>query len=173
MLLLGSGGGGLDLLGVNPGLVIWTLVTFLLVVFLLKKFAWDKILEALDARTAGIEAEIQKAKTLREEAEKALQEYQKKIANAKDEALEIINEAKSDATNLKNKMLNDAQEDIRRMKEQSLKDIELAKAKALQELQIQITEMSVMIAGEILEKKLKKEDYQEFIDKELRKLERI
>ncbi len=172
MVILGAGG-GLNLLGVNPGLVIWTLVTFLLVVFILKKFAWDRILQALDERTAGIESEIQKAKSLREAAEKALAEYESKIANAKDEALEIVNEAKSDATNLKNRMIEDANREIRKMKEQSVRDIELAKAKAVQELQTQIADMSVMIASEILEKGLKKEDYQAFIEKELSKLERI
>lgn len=172
MVFLGAGG-GLNLLDVNPGLVVWTLVTFLLVVFVLKKFAWDKILKALDDRTAGIQAEIEKAQTLRGDAEKALADYRKKIANSKDEALEIINEAKADATNLKNKMVDDANAEIRKLKEQSVKDIELAKAKAIQELQVQIAEMSVMIAGEILEKGLKKDEYQAFIDKELSKLERI
>lgn len=172
MVFLGAGG-GLNLLDVNPGLVIWTLVTFLIVVFVLKKFAWDKILKALDDRTAGIENEIGKATALREDAEKILKEYQEKVAGAKDETLAIIAEAKSDATNLKNKMLEDANSDIRKAKEQSVKDIELAKAKAIQELQIQIAEMSVMIASEILEKHLKKDEYQAFIDKELSKLERV
>ncbi|MCC5814571.1 MAG: F0F1 ATP synthase subunit B [Leptospira sp.] len=171
MVLLAAG--SLNLLDVNPGLVIWTLVTFLLVVFVLKKFAWDKILKALDERTAGIESEIQKAVTLRKDAEKALADYQAKIARAKDETLEIIGEAKSDATNLRNKMIEDANSEIRKLKEQSVKDIELAKAKALHEMQIQVAEMSVMIASEILEKNLKKDEYQAFIDKELSKLERI
>ncbi|WCL48928.1 F0F1 ATP synthase subunit B [Leptospira sp. GIMC2001] len=172
MVFLGAGG-GLNLLDVNPGLVIWTLVTFLIVVFILKKFAWDKILTALDERAAGIESEIEKATSLRSDAEKVLRDYQEKVNHAKDEALAIINEAKSDAVNLKNKMIEDANSDIRKLKEQSVRDIELAKAKAVQELQIQVAEMSVLIASEILEKQLKKDDYASFIDKELSKLERI
>lgn len=168
-----AAGGGLNLLDVNPGLVIWTLVTFLIVVLVLKKFAWDKILKALDDRTDGIQSEIGKATSLRAEAEKVLTDYQEKVAKSKDEALAIINEAKSDATNLKAKMIEDANLEIRKSKEQTVKDIELAKAKAIQEMQIQISEMSVMIASEILEKQLKKDDYQSFIDKELSKLEKV
>jgi F-type H+-transporting ATPase subunit b len=168
-----AAGGGLNLLDVNPGLVVWTLVTFLIVIFVLKKFAWDKILKAIDERTEGIQSEIGKATSLRVEAEKVLADYQEKVANSKDEALAIINEAKSDATVLKNKMIEDANSEIRKSKEQSIRDIELAKAKAIQELQIQVAEMSVMIASEILEKQLKKDDYQSFIDKELSKLEKV
>ncbi|MCG9876615.1 MAG: F0F1 ATP synthase subunit B [Leptospiraceae bacterium] len=172
MFFLGSGG-GLNLLNVNPGLVVWTLVTFLVVVFILKKFAWDLILKAIDDRTAGIEGEITKASTLRAEAEKVLKDYQDKVNHSKDEALGIINEAKSDASVIKNKMVDDANDEIRKMREQSLREIELAKTKAVHEMQIKIAELSVQIAGEILEKQLKKEDYSAFIDKELSKLERI
>ena len=140
---------------------------------ILKKFAWDLILKAIDDRTAGIEGEISKATSLRAEAEKVLKDYQDKVNHSRDEALGIINEAKSDANNLKHKMVDDANAEIRKMKEQSLNDIELAKAKAVHEMQIKIAELSVQIAGEILEKQLKKEDYSAFIDKELSKLESI
>jgi len=172
LFFLGSGG-SLNLLNVNPGLVVWTLATFIFVLIILKKFAWDLILKAIDDRTAGIEGEISKATSLRAEAEKVLKDYQDKVNHSRDEALGIINEAKSDANNLKHKMVDDANAEIRKMKEQSLNDIELAKAKAVHEMQIKIAELSVQIAGEILEKQLKKEDYSAFIDKELSKLESI
>ncbi len=172
MFLLGAGG-GLNLLNVNPGLVVWTLVTFLVVVVILKKFAWDLILKAIDDRTAGIQGEIKKATDLRSEAEKVLKDYQDKVTHSKDEALAIINEAKLDATNIKHKMVDDANDEIRKMREQALKDIELAKVKAVHEIQVNIAELSVQIASEILEKQLKKDDYSAFIDKELSKLERI
>lgn len=172
MVFLASGG-SLNLLDVNPGLVIWTLVTFIIVLVILKKFAWDKILHALDARAEGIREDIEKAGKLRKDAELALKDYEEKIAKAKDEAIAIVNEAKSDATNLKNRMLEEANSDIRKLKDQSMKEIELAKAKAVQELQVQITDLSVMIASEILEKQLKADDYKAFVEKELSKLEKV
>jgi len=88
--------GSFNLLEVHPGLVIWTLVTFLLVVGILKKFAWDTILHALDARAEKVEGDIKKAESTRAEAEKVLHDYKAKIQSSKDEADKIIAEAKKD-----------------------------------------------------------------------------
>jgi F-type H+-transporting ATPase subunit b len=164
---------GFNLLKVNPGLVVWTLVTFSIVVLILKKFAWDKILHALEERSSGIQGDIDKAEALRKEAEKSLKDYQDKLRGAIDEAHTIIEEAKRDAGVLRHKMMEDTNNDIKHTKEQAVREIELAKSKALSEMQQQIVEMSVLIASEILEKQLKKEDYSSFIEKEISKLEKL
>lgn len=163
--------GGLDaLLQVEPGLLIWTLITFALVVVILRKYAWNPIIHALDERAEKIHGDIEKAEKLKTEAEAVLSSYNAKLTAARDEAIAIVNEAKSDATNLKNKMLEDAQKEIRASKEQSIKDIELSKAKAIQEIQEQIVDLSIAIAGQILEKKLKTEDHSAFVKSEIVRL---
>jgi len=164
---------GFNLLKVNPGLVVWTLVTFLLVVYILKKFAWDKILHALEARSEKIHADLDKAESSRKEAEALIKGYQDKLHAATEEVHKMIEEAKRDATNLRNKMLADAQADVKNLKDQASKDIDLAKTKALSEIQNQIVELSVLVAGEILEKQLKPEDHAAFIDKEIAKLGKL
>ncbi|GBF50561.1 F0F1 ATP synthase subunit B [Leptospira ryugenii] len=164
---------GFNLLKVNPGLVVWTLITFLIVVLVLKKFAWDKILHALEERSSGIQGDIDKAEALRKEAEKSLKDYQEKLRSATDEAHKIVEEAKKDATNLRQKMMEETNNEIKHSKDQAVREIDLAKAKALSEMQQQIVEMSVLIAGEILEKQLKKEDYSSFVESEISKLEKL
>ncbi|MCB1193150.1 MAG: F0F1 ATP synthase subunit B [Leptospiraceae bacterium] len=161
---------GLDLLSVNPGLLFWTLVTFLIVVIILKMFAWNPIIHALDERADKIHGDIDRADKLRKEAEEALESYREKIANANKEGNAILEEAKNDANNLRNKMLEETQQEIRTLKEQSLRDIELSKQKAVQEIQEQVIELSVSIAGQILEKKLKTEDHVAFVNNEIEKL---
>ncbi len=161
---------GLDLLSVNPGLLFWTLVTFLIVVIILKVFAWNPIIHALDERAEKIHGDIDKADKMRKEAEEALKAYQLKIADANKEANAILETAKSDANNLKNKTLEETQHELKSMKEQSLRDIELSKQKAVQEIQEQVIELSVSIAGQILEKKLKTEDHVAFVNNEIEKL---
>ncbi|WP_078129511.1 F0F1 ATP synthase subunit B [Leptospira alexanderi] len=164
---------GLSLLDVNPGLVVWTLITFLVVVLVLKKFAWDVILKALDERAQAVQNDIEKASELRSEAEALLKDYEARLDSAKDEAHAIVAEAKSDALKLKNKLLEETNQEVKAQKDQAVKEIELAKGKALEQLQTQFVEMTITIAGKVLEKQLKAEDYKAFIETELNKLGKL
>ena len=165
--------GGLNLLSVNPGLLVWTVITFSVVVFILWNFAWNPIIHALDARSDKVHGDLEKAETLRKDAETLLTEYKSKVAAAKDEANAIVNEAKNDATVLKNKMIADANAEIQARKDQSLRDIELSKMKALQEIQDSIVDLSVTIASKILEKQLKAEDHANFVKTEISNLKKM
>ncbi|WP_026054509.1 F0F1 ATP synthase subunit B [Leptospira weilii] len=164
---------GLSLLDVNPGLVVWTLITFLVVVLVLKKFAWDVILKALDERAQTVQNDIRKASELRSEAEALLKDYEARLDSAKDEANAIVAEAKFDALKLKNKLLEETNQEVKAQKDQAVKEIELAKGKALEQLQTQFVEMTITIAGKVLEKQLKAEDYKAFIEVELNKLGKL
>jgi F-type H+-transporting ATPase subunit b len=168
-LILAAGG----LLNVNPGLLVWTLVTFLIVVLILRFTAWNRIIHSLDARADKIHKDIQQAENLKKEAENILATYNSKVQEAKDEALAIVNEAKSDANNLKIKATEDAKAEIHAEKEQSLKDIELSKLKALQEIQEEVIELSITIAGQIIEKQFTKDDYSSFVKSEIAKLKKL
>ncbi|MBK8398216.1 MAG: F0F1 ATP synthase subunit B [Leptospiraceae bacterium] len=169
MIYLAAGG----LLDVNPGLLIWTLITFLIVVFILKKFAWGPIIHALDERAEKIHGDIEKADKIRKDAEGLLASYNEKLTAARDEAIAIVNEANADATRLKAKTLQDTQDEIKSLKEQSLKDIELAKVKAVQEIQTQIVDLSITIAGQILQTKLKPEEHAKYVQDEITKLKSV
>ncbi|ULH29959.1 F0F1 ATP synthase subunit B [Leptospira weilii] len=164
---------GLSLLDVNPGLVVWTLVTFLVVVLVLKKFAWDVILNALDERAETVRNDIKKASELRAEAEALLKDYEARLNSAKDEANAMIAEAKSDALKLKNKLLEETNGEVKAQKDRAVKEIELAKGKALEQLKTQFVEMTITVAGKVLEKQLKAEDYKTFIEAELDKLGKL
>jgi F-type H+-transporting ATPase subunit b len=165
--------GGLNLLDVNPGLLVWTLITFGLVMFILAKFAWNPIIHALDERAEKIHGDIDKAEKLRTEAETMLSQYKSKLAAAQDEAILVVNEAKNDATALKNKMIADAGTEISSMKASSVKEIELARIKALHDIQQSVVEMSISIASKILEKQLKPEDHINFVRSEIANLKAL
>lgn len=169
MIYLAAGG----LLDVNPGLLIWTLITFLIVVIILKVFAWNPIIHALDERAEKIHGDIEKADKIRKDAEGLLASYNEKLTAARDEAIAIVNEANADATRLKAKTVQETQEEIKSLKEQSLRDIELAKAKAVQEIQSQIVDLSVTIAGQILQTKLKPEEHAKYVQDEITKLKSV
>lgn len=169
MIYLATGG----LLDANPGLLVWTIITFLVVVFILRKFAWNPILHALDERADKIHGDIDKADKIRKDAEGLLAEYNAKLLVARDEAIAIVNEASADATRLRAKSVQETQNEIRALREQSLKDIELAKLKAVQELQAQVVDLSVTIAGQILQTRLKPEDHAKYVQDEITKLKNV
>ncbi|MCB1158721.1 MAG: F0F1 ATP synthase subunit B [Leptospiraceae bacterium] len=165
-MILAAGG----LLHVDPGLLVWTVLTFLIVVGILGLTAWKPIVKALDERAEKIHGDIDRAEKLKKEAEETLSSYQAKLEKAKEEAIAIVNEASSDASNLKKKMLDEAQVEIKSLKEQATKDIELSKMKAIEELQTKVVDLSVAIAGQILEKQLRAEDHASFVNAELKRL---
>ena len=84
--------GGISLLEVNPGLAIWTTVTFLLVLFILQKFAWKPITSALDERANKIHEDLDRAERIRTDAESKLEEYMEKLNGLKEEGQDIIAE---------------------------------------------------------------------------------
>jgi F-type H+-transporting ATPase subunit b len=168
-MFLASGG----LLDVNPGLLFWTVLTFGIVVIILRKFAWNPIIHALDERAEKIHSDIDKAEKSRKESEAKLSEYNQKLISAKDEAIAIVNEASADATRLKAKMLQETQNEIKTLKDNSLRDIELAKMKAMQEVQASVIELSVSIASQILNKKISANEHTAFIQEEISKVKTV
>ena len=80
--VLASGSGNGSLLDVNPGLIIWTIVTFLILLFILKKVAWKPILSALDQREKDIKDSLEKAEKAKEDAQRILDENQANLAKS-------------------------------------------------------------------------------------------
>ena len=88
---------GFNLLAVNPGLVFWTVVTFLTVLLCLWLFAWKPLLQAIDQRNDKIENDLNESAKLREEADALVKEYKKKIDLALQEASKILDESRKNA----------------------------------------------------------------------------
>ncbi|MBI3396448.1 MAG: ATP F0F1 synthase subunit B, partial [Spirochaetia bacterium] len=103
-----ASGDTIALLDVNPGLVIWTTVTFTIVLLVLKRYAWKPITSALDARAEKIHADIERAETLKNEAEKKLEEHTSKVNALREESKQILAEARTDAERLKQEILESA-----------------------------------------------------------------
>ena len=100
VLALASEGGG-SLIDVNPGVVFWTFVTFIVLLIVLKKFAWKPILTALDQRETAIRESLEKAERAKEEAQKILDQNQASLAKVEEESKQIINQSRIYADKLK------------------------------------------------------------------------
>lgn len=165
MLLLA--GGSLNLLEVNPGLVIWTAVTFLIVLAVLWLFAWKPIIKALDERNARVEDDLEKSRALREEAEGLIKEYQEKLDSAKQEAVNIVEESRKEGEVLKNKLLAEAQEELTSLKERSTREIDLAKEHAISELEGKVVATAISVISGILAKDINDQEHKDIVLREL------
>jgi F-type H+-transporting ATPase subunit b len=165
--------GGLSLLDVNPGLVIWTTVTFLVVFAVLKIFAWKPITTALDSRAEKVHADIERAEAVKKDAEKRLEEYIAKLDGLKEEGYSILTESKRDAERLRDEILSSAKKEADAIKERGLRDVKLAVDQALDQIHREIANLSVEIAGKILGKTLTAKDHQELISDSISKLKSL
>lgn len=142
------------LLKVEPGLFIWTLITFSLLVALLWKTVWGTILEALDNRATKIATDLDKAQKEREKVEQLLANRKETLLKAKEEALDIINKSKASAIEIKNKILTEAKLQAESLLKKAEMDIEQTQQKALDEFKKQIVEISFQLTHRYLRKDL-------------------
>lgn len=153
----------------EPGAVIWSTITFLILLVLLRSFAWKPILNAIKDREMSIEGALKSAEKAREDMEKLQADNEIIITQAKYERDNLLKEAKE----VKEQLISDARE---KASEESAKLIEAAKvtienekAAALNEIKEQMAELSVQIAEKILKQKLDGDKQQkELIDSMLK-----
>jgi len=161
------------LLKVDPGLLLWTIITFICLLLILWKAAWKPIVEALDARAEKVRGDIDNADRARLDAEKLLAEHKVLMNNAKDEASRYIAQGKEDAEKIRNEILDKANSDARDLADRVKKEIDLAKDKALAEIKNEVVVLSTEIASKIINKNLNADDQVSLVEETLNKIETV
>ena len=152
------------LLDPHEGLIIWTIITFLVVLFVLKKFAWPQLLAALDEREKRISDAIATAEQARKEAEEVLREHQQKLAAADEEARQIVAEAREAGANVRQTIVSQAREEAERMLDQARTSIESEKRAAIAELRRETANLAVQAAGALIDANLDDEKNRGLVD---------
>ncbi|TVR56145.1 MAG: ATP synthase F0 subunit B [Gemmatimonadales bacterium] len=155
LLAAQEGGGGL--FTVDPGLSVWTIATFLVVLFVLGKFAWGPILGALDAREKGIKDSIDAATQLRQEAKESLEEHRRQLADARRQAQEIVAEGRSAADRLRRDIEEKAREEAERILERTRQEIRRERDVAIEQIRTEAVDLALAAAARILDEKLTEE----------------
>jgi|GEM_PF-317026 len=150
---------------VNLDLAVWTGVLFLLLVFVLGKFAWGPIASGLDKREQGIADQIAEANQANEDAQASLAEYQAQLAQARDEVRTLLAEARQDAEKTKTELVDKARVEAAAQHHRAVEQIEAAAGAALKTVATQGADMAVRLAGQILQSELRPQDHQRLIDK--------
>jgi F-type H+-transporting ATPase subunit b len=150
-IVLASGG---SLTDVQPGLIFWTLVTFVIVAFVLRRVAWGPLLQAVADREKQIQSSIDAAKKERAEAEKLLSEQKTAIAAARAESAESLRKTQSDMEKLREELMGKSKKEAEELKADARKTIEAEKLKAVADLKNEAVTLAIQIAEKLLAEKL-------------------
>lgn len=152
------------LLDPHVGLIIWTIITFLVVLLVLKKFAWPQLLASLDEREKRISDALAAAEQARQEAEEVLREHRQKITAAEEEARKIVAEARAAGANVRQTIVSQAREEAERMLDQARTSIESEKRAAIAELRRETANLAIQAAGALIDANLDDEKNRGLID---------
>ena len=155
----------------DPGLYIWTIVTFLVLVAALGKFAWRPLLEALERRQAAIRKSLDDAQQAKQELERLHVQSQKILADARVQAEHILSQTRSDANRLRDELKQKAQTEAAGVLKNAERQIEMETARALQQIRREAVDLSVAIASKLLERNVTKEDNERLIEETFRQIE--
>lgn len=155
----------------DPGLFIWTILTFLVLVALLARFAWRPLLEALERRQATIAQSLDDAQRARQELERLQRESAQMMAAARTEGEAIIARSRSDAEALREELKQKARSEAATIVKNAERQIQLETARAIQQIRHEAVDLSVAIASKILRRQVSREDNEALIQEALKQAE--
>lgn len=155
----------------DPGLFIWTILTFLVLLTLLARFAWKPLLEALETRQQGIRKALDDAQAARQELERLEQDAAQMMRKARAEAEVLITQSRADADRLREEIRQKAKADAEGIMRNAERQIQLETGRALQQIRTEAVDLSVMIASKIIQRNITKEDNERIIADALAQVE--
>jgi F-type H+-transporting ATPase subunit b len=159
--------GGSFLVSPNLGLMIWTLLVFLVVMYVLAKTAFPKIQEALDKRANLIRDSIDEAEKTRAEADKILEEYRARLREAREQADDIVARARKAAESTINQATEDGREKREELLAAARRDIDAETRRSLERIRKEVADLTVLTTEKVTRKSLSGDDQKRLIDEAL------
>lgn len=154
--------------GVDWGTTIVTLATFVILLALLKKFAWGPLKEVMDKRERDINKDIDDAEQAKINAQKLEEENRKTLKETQDEVQRILDDAKVQARKQHEEIIHEANVRANGMIETAQSEINSEKERALADINNQVSELSVLIASKVLRKEISEQDQKDLVEKYLK-----
>ena len=155
----------------DPGLFIWTILTFLVLVGLLARFAWRPLLKALEGRQEGIRKALDEATRAREELERVGQDAARMVRDARIEAESIVSRTRTDAERLRDEIRQKARAEAEGIIKTAEQRIQLETNRALEQIRHEAVDLSVAIASKLIQRNLTKDDNERLISETLRQID--
>ncbi len=155
----------------EPGLMIWTLITFGVAVLILTMFAFKPLQKALDERRQNIQDSMDAAEQTRVEAQRLLEEYKATLAKVRGESEEILERSRTTGEHAKAEIMAEAKAQSERILEKAREQVERDTRAALRELKGQIAELTALATAKVAASSLSAADQQRLIDEALAELD--
>ena len=152
------------LISVTPGLMIWTIVCFLITLFVLKRYAFGPIQNMIDQRRERIRQSIEEAEHARAVARRLLDEHRSLIGQARREAEEILSEARRVADSQRERVKEETEADRKRRLEETRRQIEAETQRALEQIRSEVAELALLATTKVTGKILDDEDHRRLVE---------
>lgn len=153
----------------NTGDIFATLIIFIILMLLLKKFAWGPLMGIMTQREELIASEIEAAENSRQESQQLLEEQRSLLKEARTEAQAIVENAKKQGDVQREEIITVARAEANRLKESAVREIETEKEKAIAAVRDEVVTLSVLAASKVLGKQISEEDNRALIEETIAK----
>jgi F-type H+-transporting ATPase subunit b len=160
------------MLEINPGLIIWTIVTFIILLVVLKKAAWKPLLKTLTDREEHIRTALHHADQAQQEAQRLLEENKRQLARAEEQSQRIIKEGREMGEKVKAEIVEKANASARATVEQAKDEIRREKEAALTQLRAEVADLAIGVAGKILDQNLDTPKQRQLVDAAIKDLQK-
>ncbi len=156
------------MLQLEPGMIIWTWVTFFVLLFILKKVGWGPLLGAVEERESLISDSLKRAEEARAEAEKSLELQQKQLAKTQEEVQSMLRESKELAEKMRTDIVARAREDAGKMIERAKSDIEKERQAAMLSLRKEVADLVIGATSNLLREAIDEKKHRQLIDESIK-----
>ena len=155
----------------NVGIMIWTIVVFAISLFVLAKWVYPVIAEALDKRAKTIDGDIDAAAELRQEADKVLEEYRERLKEARTQSEEILQRARQTADSHEHESRERGQEILAEAAKRAERDIDVATKRALDDIRREVADLTIMATEKVTRKTLNDADQRRLVEEALSEMD--
>jgi F-type H+-transporting ATPase subunit b len=152
------------MLEINPGLILWTIITFAILLIILRVMAWKPLLHALTSREERVRMSLQRAEDAEQEARRLLEENKRQLAQADELAQRALKEGREMGERLKNEIVEKAHTMARHTVDQAKEEIRREKDAALVKLRAEVADLAILAAGKILDENLDSPRHRKLVD---------
>ncbi len=145
--------------------LVYAALAFFILLALMYKFAFPAVQKAMDGRTQRIRDNLDEAERTKAEAQRILEEYQRQLADAKNESARIIDEARSTAEQMRRDLMVRAEAEVNELRERSRQEIEAAQVRAVADLRAQVSELAIGAAEVVVQKNLDRDTNRALVER--------
>ena len=157
----------------DTALFLWTVITFLIVLVILRWKAWGPLMDALDARAKQIEESLSKAEKVTADAEQQAAKNEEILNAARKEAQDVVAQARESGDKLKHKLEEDGKEQYNDMLEKAREQIDAEKQKALSEIKTTVVDIALKASEKVIKRNLNNEDNKKMIEQTVEEFKQV